>query len=106
MCLLLFILFFLDCATVFRKFYPVLMKQLQFSISSIADYCYSKNLISDDTYSEIVELNISNADKTRKLLVDVKQNISSKTKAFKDFCEVLEICEFSDLVVSRRLGTK
>ncbi len=96
---MLFILLFFDCATVFRKFYPVLMKQLQFSISSIADYCYSKNLISDDTYSKIVELNVSKGD-TRKLLVDVKQNISSKTEAFEDFCEVLEICEFSDLVVS------
>ncbi len=89
----------------FRKFYPVLMKRLQFSISSIADYCYSKNLISDDTYSEIVELNISKAGKTRNLLMDVEQNISSKTEAFEDFCEVLEICEFSDLVVSLTLKT-
>ncbi len=76
------------------------MKQLQFSISSIADYCYSKNLISNDIYSEIVELNISKADKTRKLLMDVEQNISLRTEAFEDFCEVLKNCEFRDLVVS------
>ncbi len=47
-----------------------------------------------------MDLNISKGDKTRKLLIDVAQNISSKTEAFEDFCQVLEICEFRDLVVS------
>ncbi len=79
------------------------MERLQFSISSIADHCRSKKLISRQTCREIMDLNISNADKTRKLLVDVEQNISSKIEAFEDFCEVLKICEFNDLVVSLTL---
>ncbi len=45
-----------------------------------------------------MDLNISKEDKIRKLLMDVEQNISSKSEAFEDFCEVLG--EFRDLVVS------
>ncbi len=91
---------FLDCSTVFFKFYPILVERLQFSVNLIADHCLSKTLISRQTYREIMDLNISKEDKTRKLLMDVEQNISSKAGAFADFCQVLEICEFRDLVVS------
>ncbi len=91
---------FLDCSTVFFKFYPILVERLQFSVNSIADHCLSKTLISRQTYREIMDLNISKEDKTRKLLMDVEQNISSRTEAFEDFCEVLKSCEFRDLVVS------
>ncbi len=77
----------------------MLVERLQFSVNLITDHCLSKMLISRQTYREIMDLNISKDDKTRKLLMDVEQNISSKAGAFADFCQVLEICEFRDLVV-------
>ncbi len=47
-------------------------------------------LKSQQTYREIMDLNISKGDKTKKLLMDVARNISSKTEAFEDFCQVLK----------------
>ena len=72
---------------------------LQNCIGSVADGCISDRLISDDTYAAMLELNMTNADKTRKLLMNVKQTISMNSEAFMKFLEVLEkVGECSQLV--------
>ena len=56
----------------------------------MADKCFSKKLISDETYSVMLELNMTNSVKTRKLLMNVKKTISRNSGAFAEFLEVLD----------------
>ena len=56
----------------------------------MADKFFSRNLISDETYRAIFELNMTKSDKTRKLLMNVKETISENSGAFTEFLEVLD----------------
>ena len=77
------------------------MGVLQFSIDSLAGHCWSKELISEQTYSEVVDLNITNADKTRKVLMNVKSNISLQPDALDKFCDILDHIGGHDELVER-----
>ena len=64
----------------------------------MADKCFSRNLISDETYRAITELNITNSDKTRKVLMNVKETISRNSGAYAEFLKVLDESGFKQLV--------
>ena len=75
---------------VFSSSFDNLISGLKDCIGSLADKCISRNLISDETYRAILELNITKSDKTRKLLMNVKETISRNSGAFAEFLEILD----------------
>ena len=82
----------------FSSSFDNLISGLQDSIGSVADKCFSRNLISDETYRAITELNITNSDKTRKVLMNVKETISRNSGAYAEFLKVLDESGFKQLV--------
>ena len=70
---------------VFKKLFPRLVIALQPTISSVADECWSEDLISKETYDAVMDLNLTNADKARRLLNNVWQTISCDPQAFEKF---------------------
>ena len=75
---------------VFTSSFDTLILGLQDCIGSVADKCFSKKLILDETYYAMLELNMTNSDKTRKLLMNIRKNISRSSGAFAEFLEVLD----------------
>ena len=69
----------------FKKWFPRLVKALQPSISSVADECWSEDLISEETYDAVMDLNLTNADKARRLLKNVMQTISCDPQGLERF---------------------
>ena len=82
----------------FLSCFDNMVSGLQDSIGSVADKCLSRNLISDETYHGILQLNMTNSDKTRKLLMNVKETISRNSGAFAEFLDVLDESGFKQLV--------
>ena len=74
---------------VFSSSFDNLISGLQDCIGSLADKCISRNLISDETYRAIIELDITKSDKTRKLLMNVKET----TRNSRDFAKFLEVLD-------------
>ena len=72
------------------KFYPDLVSALKPCVKSVADYCISVGLISEDTYDNIIQRDLSDKDKARILLSNIRTTISSNAKAFDDFITVME----------------
>ncbi len=57
---------------------------------TVADYCYSKQLISHDVYELLLQRdNLIDVDKTRCLLNNIRTVFSSKPSALKDFVSIL-----------------
>ena len=91
----------------FRKCFPKLVSCLQPCIYSVADHCLCEGLVSEETYTSILELNMTSADKTRKLLLNIKQTISQVPNAMAKFCCILtEVGGCDDLVKDLRTGNK
>ena len=76
--------------SVCKKWLPRLVKALQPSISSVADECWSEDLISEETYDAVMDLNLTNADKARRLLKNVLQTISCDPQAFEKFRDIVD----------------
>ena len=83
----------------FRELFPNLVSCLQPSIKSVADLCFSKNLVSEETFTSILELNMTSADKTRRLLMNIKQTISHDSNAIDKLCCILTEVGGCDSVV-------
>ena len=80
-----------------------LVAGLESSVSSLSDKCYSKFLISEDTRKAILELNLTNSDKTAKLLLNVKETIKQRPEKYEEFVGVLaETTCFEHLVEELR----
>ena len=86
-----------------RKFFPKLVSCLQPCIHSVAYHCLREGLVSEETYTSILYLNITSTDKTRKLLMNFKQTISHVPNAMDKFCCILtEVGGCDDLVKDLR----
>ena len=62
------------------------MTGLQSVISPVASACYSKHLITENTYRHVLE---ANTGKAERVLLNVKQSIEEEEGKFQDFVEVL-----------------
>ncbi len=57
---------------------------------TVADYCYSNELISRDTYDQLRECkDLTDENRARTLLDNVRRVISSRPSALKEFVTVL-----------------
>lgn len=83
---------------IFKQSLPKLVIALQPCIGSVADHCLSKELMSEETYDAIMECNLTNADKSRRLLKNVRQTISLKPDALDKFGVILNELELVDLI--------
>ena len=83
----------------FTSYFDNLILGLQDCIGSVADKCFSKKLILDETYYAILELNMTNSVKTRKLLMNIRKTISRNSGAFAEFLEVLDEISGCDQLV-------
>ena len=79
-----------DNCSMLKKWFPRLVKALQPHIGSVADECWSKDLISVETYDAVMDLNLTNANKARRLLKNVWQTISCDPQAFEKFCGIVD----------------
>ena len=76
-----------------------LVSGLQSTISSLGVKCYSKYLISEDTFHSINELNLTNAEKAVKVLLNVEQIVQQKKEKFEEFVKVLSELKCCDDLV-------
>ena len=83
------------------RFYPDMVATLNPCVKSIADYCISVGLISEDTYDNIIQRDLSDKDKARILLSNIRTTISSNAKAFDDFITVMEKVDACKNLVER-----
>lgn len=72
------------------EFHERLVIGLQNTINSVSSSCYSHYLISEDTLKAVLELNLTNADKATKVLLNVKQTIEQKKDMFGKFISILD----------------
>ena len=78
-------------AKIIDRFTPELVKAICLCIQPVSDRCLAQGLISDSTRSHILELSIvTNEDKTRKLLEDVKKLIKINSVSFDIFLRILK----------------
>ena len=74
---------------VFIKMLPKLVIGIKASISTVCDECLSRSLISEELYESLLQLNASDADKARRVLLNVKQVVALHEEKFQEFVEVL-----------------
>ena len=83
------------------RFYPDLVSALMPCVNSVSDYCISVGLISEDTYDNIIQLDLTNKDKARILLSNIRTTLSSNAKAYDDFIIVIEKVDACKYLVER-----
>lgn len=87
----------------FIKNFPDLVSSVYPSVKTLADVCRGKELISHDTYCEIMDLNVTNIDKARRLLMNISTTIEKNPSAFDMFTVALS--EASCQADSERLSS-
>ena len=70
--------------------HDTLVTGLEASFLSLSHKCFGKGLISEGTYKSILELNLTNSEKTARLLLNVKQTIEQKQEMLEKFVNVLD----------------
>ena len=83
------------------RFYPDLISVLSPCVKSVADYCISVGLISEDTYDNIIQRDLSDKDKARILLSNIRTTISGNANAYEDFITVMEKADACKCLVER-----
>ena len=78
---------------VFKNMFPKLVTGIKASISTMCDECYGRSLISEEMYESLLQLNASDAEKARRMLLNVKQVIALHEEKFQEFVEVLREVE-------------
>ncbi len=79
-----------NCLTLFQKVYPDLVHSVTPCVMTVADYCCSNELVSQDTYDELRERkDLTDKDRARTLLDNVREVFSSRPSALKEFVTVL-----------------
>ena len=68
----------------------MLVTGLEVNVDSLSHKCYGKRLISEDTYKCIQQLNLTDCQKTARLMLNVKQTIEQKHEMFEEFVNVLD----------------
>ncbi len=76
--------------TLFQKVYPDLVHSVTPCVMTVADYCYSNEVISRNTYDQLRQRkDLTDEDRARTLLDNVRRVISSRHSALKEFVTVL-----------------
>ena len=70
--------------------HDTLVTGLEVNVDSLSHKCYGKRLISEDTYKCIQQLNLTDSQKTARLMLNVKQTIEQKQEMFEEFIIVLD----------------
>ena len=75
------------------EYHDKLVTGIQSAVTSVSATCYSHYLISEDTHRAVQELNLTNADKAIRVLLNVQQTIQQKAYLFKEFINLLDSLE-------------
>ena len=75
--------------SVFLSVYPDLVLSVKPCVMTVADHCYSIGLITEDTYDQLVQRDLTDKHKARILLGNVRTVLSSRPSALKEFVNVL-----------------
>ncbi len=74
--------------SVFLSVYPDLVLSVKPCVMTVADHCYSIGLITEDTYDQLVQRDLTDKHKARILLGNVRTVLSSPS-ALKEFVNVI-----------------
>ncbi len=75
--------------SVFLSVYPNLVLSVTPCVMTVADHCCSIGLITEDTYDQLVQRDLTDKHKARILLGNVRTVLSSRPSALKEFVNVL-----------------
>ncbi len=75
--------------SVFLSVFTDLVLSVTLCVMTVADHCYSIGLITEDTYDQLVQRDLTDKHKARILLGNVRTVLSSRPSALKDFVNVL-----------------
>ncbi len=75
--------------TIFLSVYLDLVLSVKPCVMTVADHCYSKGLITADTYDQLVPSGLNDKHKARILLGNVRTVLSSRPSALKEFVTIL-----------------
>ncbi len=76
--------------SIFLSVYPDLVHSVTPCVMTVADYCYSIGLMSQNIYDQLRERkDLTDEDRARTLLDNVRRVFSSRPSALKEFVTVL-----------------
>ncbi len=76
--------------SIFLSVYPDLVHSVMPCVMTVADYCYSIGLMSQNIYDQLRERkDLTDEDRARTLLDNVRRVFSSRPSALKEFVTVL-----------------
>ncbi len=76
--------------SIFLSVYPDLVHSVKPDVMTVADHCYSFELISQNSYDQLIQRDYSDdAQKARHLLGNVRTVLVSRPLALKEFVTVL-----------------
>ncbi len=76
--------------SIFLSVYPDLVHSVKPCVMTVADHCYSIGLISQDTYDQLCERkDLTDKNRTRILLDNIRRVFLSRPSALKEFVTVL-----------------
>ncbi len=86
---------------IFRTVYTDLVNSVKFCVMTVADHCYSIGLIGEETYDQIVQLNLTDKQKARILLGKVHASSSCRPSALKEFVTILSKLDYCKQVAHK-----
>ncbi len=88
--------------SIFLSVYPDLVHSVTPCVMTVADRCYSKGLISPDTYEQLLQRETwINVEKTRNLLNNIRTVLPSRPTALKEFVTVLSQVDYCRQVADK-----
>ena len=71
------------------KRFPDLVSGLEPNIKTLSDHFFSVSLLTQDVYEQVIQLNMTTSDKTRKVLLCIKKKIEEDSASFELFQDVI-----------------
>ena len=96
----MFCLFSIECYDLLVRRHDYLANGLETNLSALTSNCYSKFLISAETYKKTMQLNTTDREKVKMVLLNVQQTVKKNTKYFDDFVAVLMDLDCSEGLVA------
>ncbi len=88
--------------SVFLNAYPDLVHSVMPCVMTVADHCYSIGLISRYTFKQLcVREDLLDEDRARMLLDDIREVLSSRLSALKEFVTVLSQVDYCRQVADK-----
>ncbi len=88
--------------SIFLRVYPDLIHSVMPCVMTVADHCYSEELISPDMYDQLLQRqNWIDVEKTRNLLSSIRTVLSSRPTALKEFVTVLSQVDYCRQVADK-----